>query len=530
MSFIRLIWALLSAVLLLSLGVSAALALSLNTHPGKVLGLLRIDIAWLLLSHTLLGGLGFWGLSRIERIARAPLDDFYSQIRGLSDHQFIALKEPKVLEWVELSKSLNVMVARMKHMIEERDRALGKLEDKMSHDPLTLTSSREVFTEQLRMALKERADGGSVAIIRVNDLDGLNRRLGRNRTDECLVAMSTALRSHLLMELPPEDFVLARMNGADFGLLLPDSNAQALHERLERLNTALLPMVREGLTDNHQPAYFGGTTFVQAEAFSALMVRVDTMLMNAESKHQAVSVTTAQQQERVLAITQWRTILEEALATGHFAAEYLPVVDSRGQVVHELLELHLIEPDGARIPPHEYLPPAIRCGRVIDVELKAVEIALGRLQSDEQALCVPLSCASVARPIFVRRLSELLQRNPDHSRLSFELQESANHPEYLRSLKVLGDIAKAHGGLALGVVQYGTHVDLGELLTQTPLSHIRVHGGLLQQAQQPSVQRFLEQLRRQCVTQGLHLYTDSAERAAAAAPELAKLLDTRASI
>ncbi|OYU41958.1 MAG: hypothetical protein CFE44_26785, partial [Burkholderiales bacterium PBB4] len=150
------------------------------------------------------------GLALVHQWASRPLDQFCDQIAGLSERRFVTVPQPAIAEWVTLSKALNVMVARVRQMLEERDEAVGSLKDKLAHDELTQATSRDTFMASLKTHLRDNDGGGGVAIVRVHDLEGMNRRLGRNRTDEFLVALATILRTRLMLTGVDEGFMLAR--------------------------------------------------------------------------------------------------------------------------------------------------------------------------------------------------------------------------------------------------------------------------------------------------------------------------------
>lgn len=189
-------------------GVAARVAL---TYQGRAYGQFSITINTLEATHriertalVMLGSFMLLGalllaLRRLEQWARQPLNGFYDQIQGLSERRFVSIPLPRVAEWVALSKSLNVMVARVRQMLSDRDEGVGNLTEKLAQDDLTLTASRDFFMAKLKLHLRDNDAGGGGAIVRVHDLEGMNRRLGRKRTDEFLVSVATTLRARLLL-------------------------------------------------------------------------------------------------------------------------------------------------------------------------------------------------------------------------------------------------------------------------------------------------------------------------------------------
>jgi len=425
-----------------------------------------------------LGGLLMLAMKRLETWARKPLEGFSQQIQGLSERQFIEIAQPTVAEWVGLSKSLNVMVARVRHMLQERDEAMGTLKNKLAHDQLTHTASRESFMDGLKSNLRDNDQGGGVAIVRVNDLEGMNRRLGRNRTDEFLVAVATNLRSRMMIEGHSEDFILARLNGADFGLLMPSCDVATVRTRLQSLSNALAMLMDEGLTDCSQVAWIGGTTFLRGESVSDVLVRVDTMVMAAESQQDAVCVTEPSARQHVMAIAQWRVIIETALDTGHLDMVYHPVVDGQGQLLHHEGMLRLVNPGGQAMDADDFIPPAIRCGRVTDLDLKAVELALVELARPDSPhpgkIAVNIAAQSALRPIFHRQLATMLGNHPDVAqRLMLEVREPNLASDSTRMMDNLCRTVEPFG-CAVGLDHFGIHLQALPVLSASKLRYVKL--------------------------------------------------------
>ena len=96
----------------------------------------------LLAAFAVMGALMTAVLARTVQVAMVPLRDFQNQVREVSERRFVALKEPLITEWIELSRALNVMVARVRHMMEERETEVDNLQERLAVDELTLSASR----------------------------------------------------------------------------------------------------------------------------------------------------------------------------------------------------------------------------------------------------------------------------------------------------------------------------------------------------------------------------------------------------
>lgn len=467
---------------------TAASQVQVTGADGRRLGMLTLTLSTdgaahsvgraclaLLVAFAAMGALLLAALHRVERWARRPLAAFQDQIAGLGERRFVNLPQPDIAEWVELSKALNVMVARVRQMLDDRDEAVGSLTDKLAHDALTLTTSRDTFMAALKSHLRDNPDGGGLAILRVDDLEGMNRRLGRNRTDEFLVALATTLRSRIQVMGDGDDFMLARLNGADFGLLLPGCGLPGWQARLDSLCSALAALVDDGLVESAQFAWVGGTTFLRGESVADVLMRTDTMLMAAESRQQMLCTIGPVPSQQVKPVAQWRVVIETALDTGHIRLDTFPVVDAHGGLLHREAMLRLLDASGAALAADDFVAPAIRCGRIADLDLKAIGLALTELgRSTAASLAVNVAAQSAIRPIFQRQLAVLLAGQPALTpRLTLEVRESLCAATTTRAVQQLWRTV-APTGCRVGIDHFGNNLSALSLLSSPGVAYVKL--------------------------------------------------------
>jgi len=483
---------------------SATVALQ---HDGRELGtvsliassaeadaLMRRVVGGAVLAFAVLGGAMLAALRWLLSWARRPLEGFHEQIRGLSDRRYVSLSEPKVSEWVELSKSLNVMVSRVRLMLDERDQLVQHYRDQLDHDALTQTKSRESFMDQVSAALAGQTPHRAVAIVRVHDLEGLNRRLGRARTDDFLVGVVTILRMKLMMQLEGgQEPVLARLNGADFGVLLHVEDHAALKECLGELAKSLSALATDGLTDNPFVAWIGGSTFRQDETLSEVLLRVDAMLGVSATHQLPFSATEPSARHFNIAIAQWRVIIENALETGRIKLQFYPVVDTGTGLIHQEAMLRLIEPGGNVMEAVDCIPAAVRNGRIGDLDLKAVELALSALALDTGRIAVNLAQQSLARPIFMKRLAALLEAHrADADRLCFEVRELDLVGEDWNAVQALCRAVEPFG-CQVGIDNFGMTLSVLPLLATPSIRYVKLSPRFATRVlAEPAVRAFLD--------------------------------------
>jgi predicted signal transduction protein with EAL and GGDEF domain len=414
---------------------------------------------------------------RIKVWVCRPGQVFLEQIRALGEWQFQLHPQPGIREWVPISRALNVVVERVKQHLHERERAVGDLRKQLNHDELTLATSRQHFMWLLESQLQTRHANGGVSIIRVHDLEGLNQRLGRQRTDELLVAVATTIRAHLLMHHDADDFVLARLNGADFGLLWPGADVDRLRTSLQGMALAIAQLADDGLSDVTPVAWMGGATYAHGETVSQVLARVDAMVMQSHDGRGQAAVATHDGSQTITAVAQWRHVIETALATGHLTLDFVDVLDMEAQLAHRHGSLQLILPDGTQLARHVFMPAALRCGRSAELDLKAVEIALEAATRMDGVIAVEVSRQSALSPMFGRRLLTLLTHRPELARrLVLELTDTPDTRTLVKAMEALdGVVAKTGCGMALrdfGVGQTALPLLAPRRLRHVQLSHL----------------------------------------------------------
>jgi EAL domain-containing protein (putative c-di-GMP-specific phosphodiesterase class I)/GGDEF domain-containing protein len=420
---------------------------------------------WAEASGALMGGvvvaaLGFLivlviGLRWALTWALGPVKTFSGQIQALGERRFVFEPQPSLREWVPLSKTINVMIGRVQAMLEEKQTEILDVREELDHDPLTGASSRSRFMRDLQRALddSEASHTGSVVIVHVHGLVEMNRLAGRARADDFLRAVAVTIRSRLY-RFSPRQPTLGRLNGSDFGILLEDIEGSALVDWLEGVTDGLKQLHTDRVSDTECVAWIGASTYVRGETTSEVLARVDAMTGASEARRERFCITSPAQPMHYIAIAQWRVLIENALDTGRVTLEYYPVVGIGHQILHMEAVLRMAGPDGTVMPASAFIPPAIRTARILDLDLRALELALARLQTDPTPVAINMSPHSLTRPFFVNQVDELLAKAGDRAkRLWIEVSELGliDHPGDLERFSAM----VRPRGVKLGVDHFG---------------------------------------------------------------------------
>ena len=433
---------------------------------------------WRLLMWFSLGGVlaGFLGMQILRRIKR-PLDAVVGQARAISDRRFIRIEEPATPELKSLARAMNVMVGRVKAMFEEEASRLEQVRREATLDPLTGLANRAYFMNRLAIALNDEdaPTRGSLIMLRLADLAGINRCAGRETADEVLRRTGAALRE--LAEKNP-GAEAARLNGADFSLLLPGQNDP--QPACQQLLAALQSLVAAQLLPENAIGHLGSSVYQHNEPVPQLLARVDAALAAAELQGPLAAQHVAEQ-SHCSASTQadWRSILTDALKDQRLRLIEFPVADSNGLLLHLECPLRLqAEESGDWINAGSFMPVASRLSMTSELDLAAVKLALDRLASGLPAVAVNLAGASLIVPDFTPRLLSLLQQRRELAgKLWLEVAESGAF-QYFDAFLAFS-LALRPLGCRLGIEHFGRQFSQIGRLHDIGLDYLKVDGSFI---------------------------------------------------
>lgn len=452
-------------------------------------GVLRLAIM-LLGIGVLLGSL----LTLLMRWASSPLRAVVSQAEAIGQRRFVKLPELQVPELRVVGRAMNTMVERVQAMFFEQTARINALRDEANHDAMTLLPNRNLFVAHLKGVLQEEhhADEGGVMVLRLLDLAGVNRRLGRERADGLIVAAAGLLRD--LAGGSPELFA-GRLNGADFAVIVEDAD----QERLQALGAYLLnsmgALTRQGMTDREQAVAIGVTHYHKGESGGAVLLRADGALMQAETMGPAMVLALGQGRQHTPQLAdEWRVEIDEALARRAFELASYPTVRADGSLLHNEVMLRMQNRRGETLSAGQFMPSVMRQQRTAEVDLVAVELALAQAAREQGDVAVNLSPLSFCDADFLRELAGVLKAHAAYAkRLWVEVSEQGLDAEGgLAALAELARLLGSHGG-HLGIEHFGRHFSALPQLYSMQLDYIKLDGAFIAGIDQhPGNQRFVK--------------------------------------
>jgi diguanylate cyclase (GGDEF)-like protein len=420
---------------------------------------------------------GFLG-SMVLRRLRKPLRAVIDQAQAITQRRFVTIAEPKVPELRQLAAAMNTTVGRLKAMFEEEAARLETVRREANCDPLTGLANRGNFLARLRANLTdEEARGGSLLLIRVANLADINHRLGRGATDDLLKRIG-AVVGQVATRHP--EALGARLNGADYALLLPGLNEpRAVTEALRQtLINECEPFVGAGPT-----ASFGIGSYPRGMEAGTVLARIDTALATAEAEganalHEAQFVA---DEETPKTADEWSQLIRRALEQRWVRLISFPVADLAGRGIHRECPLRLmLDEHGEWLPAGRFLPMAERLKLTPQLDLAAISLGLEQLDAETTMpdLAINISASSIQDDGFRQQLLGRLQQRPRAAaRLWLEVAENGALHHFEAFRKMVGELKGS--GCRIGIEHFGRQSSQIGLLHDLGIDYLKVDASFI---------------------------------------------------
>ncbi|MEK8052467.1 EAL domain-containing protein [Ideonella sp. DXS22W] len=399
-----------------------------------------------------------------QRLARA-VDDTLAVTERLGDAAYRPLTHAEVPELAPLARGLDRLHERLRALYALQATQLEALRLQAHHDLLTGLANRRHFIAGLEALLRsdDAPPQATLVLLRLLDLAGLNRRLGRRSADRVLQAVAQVLQNY------PQRVahcLIGRLDGGDFALLLPTAGVgadttQALRAAVAAGLVAVDPQARVVVTSIELRPAQGGDQVLAVADLALREAESEAGLAAPEPEVEpggAASEVLATDDET----TGWHRRLMRALSQGRVRLGEFPVCtpDGRTLMIDSPLRVQLVA-GGPFEPAARWLSQAVRSQLSVAIDERALMLALAAIARDGQARCINFAAASVVSNVFVDSVTRRLASAPEAAcRLWVDLPETlaVESPQRVRELsrrwRPLGVmLGLEHAGAALSADQ-----------------------------------------------------------------------------
>lgn len=322
-----------------------------------------------------------------------------------------------------------------------------------AHDSLTGLYNRHRFQELLQHHVdraREASVGGALLFIDLDQFKYINDSYGHQTGDKYLRQVAQLLPGPL-----PQDAVLGRLGGDEFGVLLPVTTPP-LAEALCRALLATLneqEFVHEGRRTPFS-ASIGLAFFPQhGSHISELLANADTAMYEAkdQGRNTFCVFEGGLDQARMREKLHWEDRIRSALREERLSLAFQPIVDLRsGQVHHYESLLRMIGDGGEEIRPAAFIAIAERFGMIRELDRWVVETAIATQGASRRVgrpvnLTINLSARHFGGADLLELIRDAtLRHGADPAAIVFEVTETAavenftTAREFIHALRAAG--------------------------------------------------------------------------------------------
>ncbi|WP_339729102.1 cyclic di-GMP receptor LapD [uncultured Pseudomonas sp.] len=450
------------------------------------------SLIWLLLCGLVSAILGGWLL----RTQLRPLDNMVQQAQAITRREFLTLpKVPRTPELKRVVTAMNQMVEKLKTLFAEEAARSEKLREEAYQDSITGLANRRLFDIRLahQLVVSEQNAEGYLLLLRVNDLGGLNQRLGGQQTDALIAAIGELLK-RLLNQTNRSDWLASRSRGGEFSLLAPGIGSEEADLLAGELYTGLESLRQTGASDCTPVAHMGIAAFRPGEEPSQVIGRADQALAQAQNDPSRYWVRLDDYNAQpTQGLHDWRTWIDDALNKRKLQLYFQPVTQcaDRNQLLHHKVLARLLDPQGEAIAAGRFLPWIERLGWTARFDLAMLEHSLAHLSLHAAPLALSLSAATLRDTETLKRMFDILRQHPQQARL-LTLEVDERHLPPAAELEALSQSVR-ETGFSLGLQHFGGRFSLIGNLTHLGLAYLKLDGTYIRAIDQESDKRmFIE--------------------------------------
>jgi diguanylate cyclase (GGDEF)-like protein/PAS domain S-box-containing protein len=427
-----------------------------------------------------------------ERVLREFREACSATGRFASEYRILDL-EGRVLWWKDEGRALpgpdggTQFVRGFVLDITEQKRAEQSLHRLRYYDQITGLPNRVLLLRRLGQGLAEAARSGqplALLILALHRFQDIANILGYHNGD--LIVQELAGR---LGEVLGAADKVARLRGDEFGVLLPDADANLAVQVAERTLSALQPPFMIQKLPIEVSASVGIAIAPEHGSEAEQLLRRANMALQAARKLGGGALKVFSEEHEPHDPKQLALLgeLRQALEANQLVLHYQPKVDLKTSTVigAEALLRWPHPKRGGFVPPNEFIPLAEQAGSGLMRPLTrwVLDRAVAEAKSFERdgralPVAVNVSASNLHDERLVQEVAEALDKHSTPAeRLQLEVTESAVMADRERAIEVLGGLADR--GVNISIDDFGTgYTSLG-LLRELKVAELKIDGSFV---------------------------------------------------
>ena len=432
-------------------------------------------------------------ISTLIRYLLRPRQKVEDQAIALSEKRYIQQdKLPATRELKRVVQSMNNMVQQVRGMFEEQSRNIEELRKNAYQDNLTGLSNQRATSAQLAERIDYRKDFGRGMLINVHliGLQTINQHIGLDKTNTLLKHLASLLQE---MAKQADQSVLGRITGADFVLLVNQTDADLIQRRLQTIDEELRKQLCQFTGDETaSPAISVGSCECSDSSSSQQLLTEARLASDSAAKEQLLwkQYDSQNQQAQAPQASDWKAHVANAIGQRDIFLQAQSVFSKSPDPMPLQDEIYarILDQDGNPAPAGEFINVVKELGLMAEMDKAVIELALSRADKHACPLTINLSHEAVTNDNFTQWLFKQLNTQQHGGKLTFELDETSilnnqtqvqQFREKLRSLNI-----------SFGVDHFGVHPSGFSYLYAIQPDYVKIDGSLIREVAENAEDKF----------------------------------------
>ncbi|MCF6309272.1 MAG: diguanylate cyclase [Sulfurimonas sp.] len=330
----------------------------------------------LLISFAVIATIGLIILNLLLHTILLPLKEVQKQAAAVIKNEFIIQENiPYTKEFKDVVLGMNNMVSKVKAMFDKGNRELKVYKELEYTDQDTGLRNRKYLIDKLPSYLKvDASSGGGVNIIvALSGMIEANEKIGRQNVNRLFVAIANIFKTNTKNI---DDSIIARMNGTEFSLLLPDNSSSDALELAEKIYLSCMETIKSsGLNEDETFVSIGLYKYSYLDTISQLLSHSDNALAQAKFSNKSIHLGEIEDAVEVMGKEAWKSIINKAIDKDRFHFVSWSVIDTKAKILaHNVLSINLTADENTSYSYAQFMAPAIQSGLSHDIYKNVVNM------------------------------------------------------------------------------------------------------------------------------------------------------------
>ncbi len=329
----------------------------------------------LLISFAILAFFGLIILNLLLHAVLKPLKQVQLQAEAVARNEFIIQENiPRTKEFKDVVLGMNNMVHKVKAMFDKGNEELKRQKEMQYIDPYTKLKNRKYLIDKLPEYLKTDATskGGINMMVAFSGAIEANEKIGHKNVDNLFVDMAKIFTNHANNY---ENAIVARMNGTEFSIFLPDCNstdglslAKNIHNSIKNI------MLKLDLDISTSFISIGLYEYNYKQTIAQFLSCSDNSLAQAKFSDTKMHIEKADEAIEIMGKDAWREIISNAIKYNKFnLISYKAINTKTKKEVHNALSISM-DTDNETYYFGQFMASANQTGQSISIYRKILDM------------------------------------------------------------------------------------------------------------------------------------------------------------